>query len=363
MTQRTSPCDGDKFSKSPAKDSISPNHTKKRSRVHNDSGEESILQRSTQTFVCRSNQTYCDDGTDKSSSPSELADIRRYRTAFSREQLNVLENEFNVENYVSRPRRCELAKELGLPEATIKVWFQNRRMKDKRMKQAIPWPMFDPAMGPLFAGLPSPFSAHPFAHMAFQSLSGTRLPQYPLHGPLPYYIFPHRTPYAPTTQIPPLPLLPSVPTPEAASNWLSSRHDQTFVLPSPDLKCNADNILSSITHPNFGTLTKNGIEQMFPSPSVQSNKDLKSNGSSVSLNPTDDDVGDVKPHTHVTPVPILSPNIKIRFATSELNRKEQAHEISSTFTMKERNLEFTEVSKNVTEVPSPPCNLFRPFKQ
>jgi homeo-domain-only family protein len=45
--------------------------------------------------------------------------------------------EYHVSEYISRSKRFQLAELLDLTENQIKIWFQNRRAKDKRIEKAI----------------------------------------------------------------------------------------------------------------------------------------------------------------------------------------------------------------------------------
>ncbi|KAK3585499.1 hypothetical protein CHS0354_003352 [Potamilus streckersoni] len=59
---------------------------------------------------------------------------KRIRTAFSPSQLLQLEKAFEKSHYVVGQERKDLAAELQLSETQVKVWFQNRRTKNKRTK-------------------------------------------------------------------------------------------------------------------------------------------------------------------------------------------------------------------------------------
>uniref|UniRef100_A0A1B0BYH1 Homeobox domain-containing protein n=1 Tax=Glossina palpalis gambiensis TaxID=67801 RepID=A0A1B0BYH1_9MUSC len=94
-----------------------------------------------------------DDDTNSTSQPDNGKDLsqtaaaksRRRRTAFTSEQLLELEREFHAKKYLSLTERSQIATSLKLSEVqvkifikiSVKIWFQNRRAKWKRVKAGL----------------------------------------------------------------------------------------------------------------------------------------------------------------------------------------------------------------------------------
>ncbi|KAA0192041.1 cadual [Hyalella azteca] len=95
----------------------------------------------------------------------------KYRVVYSEHQRLELEKEYNFNRYITIKRKTELAETLSLSERQIKIWFQNRRAKDRKntnKKKASPSSKEMPCGGQMTSG-----AAPPNQH----SILGTRLAQ------------------------------------------------------------------------------------------------------------------------------------------------------------------------------------------
>uniref|UniRef100_F7AKJ5 Caudal type homeobox 1 n=1 Tax=Ornithorhynchus anatinus TaxID=9258 RepID=F7AKJ5_ORNAN len=59
----------------------------------------------------------------------------KYRVVYTDHQRLELEKEFHYSRYITIRRKAELAANLGLTERQVKIWFQNRRAKERKVNK------------------------------------------------------------------------------------------------------------------------------------------------------------------------------------------------------------------------------------
>ena len=84
------------------------------------------------SFSIGSNPTYHDSYSEK-----DLLRRRNTRPTFSGRQVYLLEKTFQQTKYLAGPERAQLAYTLRMSESQVKVWFQNRRTKWRKMNSVM----------------------------------------------------------------------------------------------------------------------------------------------------------------------------------------------------------------------------------
>ncbi|XP_065092835.1 homeotic protein caudal isoform X2 [Ochlerotatus camptorhynchus] len=67
--------------------------------------------------------------------PGKTRTKDKYRVVYTDQQRLELEKEFHYTRYITIRRKSELAQTLQLSERQVKIWFQNRRAKDRKQKK------------------------------------------------------------------------------------------------------------------------------------------------------------------------------------------------------------------------------------
>jgi len=59
----------------------------------------------------------------------------KYRVVYTEHQKVELEKEFLFSQYITIQRKAELAGSIGLSDRQVKIWFQNRRAKERKSRR------------------------------------------------------------------------------------------------------------------------------------------------------------------------------------------------------------------------------------